>query len=387
MWHMLAPEELALKERCRRFADEVIAPRAAEYDRSAAFPHDVHERAWEAGLMNIGIPEELGGRGCSHRGVVAGAEELAAACAPIAFTMGFNHGALQPVLHAGTEAQKDRFVRDLLQRRGYASLCFTEEDRSGSFLMALGTRAERTRAGWRITGTKVMTGNGTVASVFFVLAETFEGDERRGLTLFAVPRGPGVEVGENTQKVGFRCLPTPTIRFDGVEVPDENVIGEVGDAETVLMRTLEYMRFGGSSVILGISVAALRAAVAWVEERQVYPGEPLAQKTHVQLQLAELYTDIQAVRHLLWHAADLLDRGRRCSAETSMAKLAASRLAVRATNEVVQLMGWRGIDARFGMEKRLRDARVTTIYEGTSEIQLLHIWREVRRSAHEGGSF
>jgi alkylation response protein AidB-like acyl-CoA dehydrogenase len=388
VWDLLTPEERAFKERCRRFAEEVIAPRAAEHDRTAAYPHEVHALAWDAGLMNVGIPRALGGQGLSHRACVVGAEELAAACAPIAFTLGFNHGALQPVLQAGTDAQKERWVRELLARRGYAALCFTEEDRSGSYLMALSTRADRAPGGgWRIRGRKVMTGNGTVASVYFVLAETFEGERRLGLTLFIVPRGPGVVVGDNTRKVGFRCLPTAPIAFEDVEVPAENVIGEVGDAEGVLMRTLDYMRFGGSSVILGIAVASLRAAVPWAEERLVYPGEPLAQKSHVQLLLADLYAEVQSVRHLLWRAASLLDAGRPCSAETSMAKLAASRLAVRATNEVVQLMGWRGIDDRFGMEKRLRDARVTTIYEGTSEIQLLHIWREARRSAHADGWF
>ncbi len=384
MLDLLSPEERAFRERCRRFAADVIAPRAAEHDRTAEFPHEVHAAAWDAGIMNAGLPREWGGGGATHKAVVAGAEELAAACAPIAFTLGFNHGALQPVLHAGTDAQRGRFVRDLLAGRGYASLCFTEEDRSGSFIMDVGTRAEHTGSGFRITGRKVMIGNGTVAGVFFVLADTWAGGERRGLSLFAVPRGPGVEDGPNPEKLGFRCLPTPAVRFDGALVPEDAVVGAVGDAESVLLRTLDYMRFGGSSVILGIAVGALRAALPWVDERIVYPGERLAQKSHVQLLLADLYAEVQAVRLQLWRAADLLDRGLPCSAETSMAKLAASRLAVRATNEVVQLMGWRGIDARFGLEKRLRDARVTTIYEGTSEIQLLHIWREMRRAAREG---
>src|SRR4051794_23209828 len=119
MWDLLTPEERAFKERCRRFAEEAIAPRAAEHDRTAAFPREVHALAWEVGLVNVGIPRELGGGGLSHRAVVAGAEELAAACAPIAFTLGFNHGALQPVLRAGTPEQKERWVRELGARRGY----------------------------------------------------------------------------------------------------------------------------------------------------------------------------------------------------------------------------------------------------------------------------
>jgi len=381
---MLTPEERDFRARCRRFAAEEIAPRAAHHDRTREFPREVHLAARRAGILNVGLPRALGGGGLSRRGVVAGAEELAAACAPIAFTLGFNHGALEPVIHAGTDDQRRRFVTELTAEGGYASLCFTEEDRSGSYIMDVGTRAEREGDALTITGRKVMTGNGSVAQVYFVLADTYDRGERQGLSLIAVERGPGVVVEEPPAKMGFRCLPTPSIRFERARAPLANVIGEVGDAESVLLRTLDTMRFGGASVILGIAVGALRAAMPWVAERVVYPGERLSQKSHVQQVLAELYAETHAVRLLLWRAADLLDRGLPCSAETSMAKLLASRLAVRATNEVVQLFGWRGIDERFGIEKRARDARVTTIYEGTSEVQLAGIFREMSRAHAEG---
>ncbi len=392
MWDLLSPAELEWKAVCRRFAAEAIAPRAREYDERNDFPRAVHERARapEWGLLNTAIPEALGGRGMTHRALVVGGEELAAACAPIAFTMGFNHGALRPVLEAGTEEQKGRFVRDLVGRGGYAAIALTEEGTSGSNLLAeVATRAVSTPGGYSIRGAKCMVGNGAVADLFVVLADTVVDGRRRGPSFFVVPRGAeGVRVGPNPLKIGFRALTTPTVHLDDVEVPPENVLGAVGGAEDVLLRSLDYIRFGGASVILGIAVGALRDVVPWVEERRVYPGEPLVAKSHVQLDLADLYTQVQLVRLMLWRAADLLDAGKPCSTETSMAKLAASRLAVEATNRVVQMHGWRGLvadDDRFRAEKRLRDARVTTVYEGTSEVQLLHIFRELRRSAQAGG--
>jgi alkylation response protein AidB-like acyl-CoA dehydrogenase len=385
MWDLLTDEERAWKRTCRRFATEVIEPRYRRYDQENAFPREVHERAYQAGLMNVGFAETLGGRGMSHRALVVGGEELAAVCSPTAFTMGFNHGALQPVLHAGTDEQRGRFVRDLLASQGYASICLTEAAVSGSNLMGLNTRAVRTGRGWSLSGTKVMVGNGCEASLFVVLADAVVDGKRRGPTFFVVPRGAGVRVGPNTDKIGFRCVTTPTVVFEEVELTDEHRLGEVGEAERVLLATLDYIRFGGAAVILGIVVGALRDVVPWVGDRRVYGDEPLVAKSHVQLELAEIYTGVRSVRHLLWRAAELLDRRAPCSVETSMAKLSASRLAVDATNRIVQLYGWRGIDREYAIEKRMRDARVTTIYEGTSEIQLLNIFRELTRSIADGG--
>jgi alkylation response protein AidB-like acyl-CoA dehydrogenase len=177
------------------------------------------------------------------------------------------------------------------------------------------------------------------------------------------------------------------VEFDGAFVSDDAVIGEVGGAEQVLLHTLDYIRFGGASVILGIVVGALRELGSWLEQRRVYGGERLVDRSHVQLLLGDLFTEVRAVRMLAWRAADLLDAGRPCSLETSMAKLRASQLAVRATNEIVQLYGWRGIDADYGIHKRLRDARVTTIYEGTSEVQQLNVFRLMRDSLAPDGDF
>ncbi len=387
MWGALSPELLALKERCAAFAREVIVPARDRHDRDRTHPKDVVAAAHERGLMDLALPRELGGQGLSFMHVAVAGEELAAACAPTAFVMGFNHGSLRPIVRFGTPEQRRRFVTELLARRGHASLCMTEPEASGSSLLQLRTLARaQGDGGWRLSGEKVMTGNGCVAELFLVLAETEDARGRpRGQTFFAVPRGPGVEVGENADKVGFRCLTTPALRFRDVALGDEHVIGGVGQAEAVLLDALDFMRFGGAPVILGLTVGALRDVLPWLEERQVGQGEPLVNRGEVQQALGGLMAEVQAVRGLMWRVAELLDRGEPCSVETASTKLLASELALRATHQCVQLMGWRGLDARWPAAKRWRDARATTIYEGTSEVQRLNLGRALRRSLHGEG--
>jgi alkylation response protein AidB-like acyl-CoA dehydrogenase len=386
MWDQLSDDERAWKETCRRFATEVIEPVYRQCDQENRFPREVHEAAYAQGLMNIALPSELGGGGRSYKILAVGGEELAAVCSPTAFGMGFNHGALQPVLYAGTDAQKQRFVKDLLERRGYAALCLTEPDASGSDLMAVKTTAVRTGDGWVLNGTKAMVGNGVEAELYLVLADVEENGRRRGPTFFAVPRTDGVNVGENTDKLGFRCVTTPTVRFENVALTDEHVIGDLGQAELILLWTLDFIRFGGASVILGIVVGGLRHIVPWLEQRRVAGGVPLITKSDVQMTLGRIHAEVQVVRMLMWRAAELIDQGKSCALETAVAKYKGSELAVDATGSFVQMLGWRGIDNDYPAHKRLRDARVTTLYEGTSQIQLLNIFRELRRSVHTGGA-
>jgi alkylation response protein AidB-like acyl-CoA dehydrogenase len=386
MWRALSPELLAWKETCRAFAREVIAPQAARWDRENAHPAPVVAEARARGLVDVAFPVELGGRGLSLLHVAVGGEELAAACAPTAFVLGFNHGALRPIVRAGTPEQRQAFVRDLLRRGGHASLCLTEEGASGSNLLQVKTLARETAGGWVLSGEKCMVGNGTVSELYLVLAETEDArGRRRGPSFFAVPRGPGVEVGENTDKLGFRCVTTPTVRFREVALGSEHLIGGAGQAEAVLLDTLDFIRFGGAAVILGIVVGGLRELVPWLEERRVAPDDPLVTKGDVQQELGQLLAEVQAVRGLMWRAAGLLDQGQECAVETASAKLLASELAVRATGQFAQWLGWRGVDAAWPAQKRLRDARATTIYEGTSQVQRLNLARALRRSVHGDG--
>ena len=384
-WAGLSSEEITWKEKCRRFADEIVRPTYRRLDEKSKFPTEIHAAAHDWGLMNASIPLELGGQGMSHRAIAIGGEELGAVCAPTAFTLGFNQGSLQPVLYAGTSEQKQVFVRDLLARREYASLCMTEPDASGSDLLSIRTLARRSDRGWILNGEKCMIGLGTEASVFFVFAATEISGARGGFSLFAVPRGDGVSIGADVDKLGFRCVPTPSITFNDVEVPLENLIGPVGQAELILLRTLDFMRFGGAPVILGLVVGGLREIIPWIEQRRTAQGEVLLNKSNIQMKLGRIYGELQSVRLLLWRAAGLIDSGLPCGPETVIAKYQASAIAIEATQEFVQLLGWRGLDAEYPAQKRLRDARATAIFEGTNEIMLLHAFRDLRRQVHTGG--
>ena len=361
--------------RCRRFAREVILPHRDRHDADRSFPTAVHEAAHAAGLIHVGFPPEHGGAGLSHRTMVLGGLEMARVCAPITFTLAFNHGALRPAMIAGTDAQRQRLVTDLLAAGGYASWCMTEPDVAGSNLLAIRTRAVRVPGGWELTGHKCMVGMGTQASVFFVLADAVDSGQRLGPTLFAVPRGPGVTVGENTHKLGFRCLPTPDVIFDGAPLTDDAIIGQPGGGVPVLLDSLDYMRLGGGVVTLGLALGALDDVRPWLADREVYGGARLGDESYVQVTVGRLLARVDAVRGLLLQVADALDAGRPCAREASALKLLAADLALDATSQATQLHGWRGIDGRYPAEKRLRDARQTSIYEGTSEIQAMNLFR------------
>jgi alkylation response protein AidB-like acyl-CoA dehydrogenase len=371
----MTDDDRAFVEDCRRFAADVLAPNTRRWDEANAFPVEAHDEARRRGIAYAGLPRELGGRGVSHEGLVRGGLEMARVCAPATFTLAFPHGSLRPLLVAGTTAQRDRWVRDLVADGGHASWCMTEPDRAGSNLLSIGARAVRVDGGFRIDGHKVMVGMGTVARVFFVLTEAWDGDRRLGPTIFAVPRGPGVHVGENPPKIGFRCLPTPDVRFEGVVVPPDAVVGGVGGGVPVLLDSLDTMRLGGGVVILGLVKGALDDARPWLHEREIYGGQRLSDASHVQILLGRLLGRLEAAEALLIAVARDLDAGRRVGRQLAALKLVASDLAIEATSEVAQLWGWRGVREDHSATRRLRDARQTSIYEGTNEVLAMNLFR------------
>ncbi|MHC4829628.1 MAG: acyl-CoA dehydrogenase family protein [Planctomycetota bacterium] len=377
MRRTLTADEAAFRDLSRRFANEVIEPNYLRFDRENRFPDTVHDEAHSRGLLNVCVPRELGGSGVSYKAMAEGGLELAKVCPAVAFTLGFNHGALRPILFAGTAEQKQRFVREHIeQHRGYTGLALTEPDVAGSNLIASATRADRIAGGWVIAGTKCMVGMGTVAQQYVVLANTFVNGRRVGLSFFIVPRTESVEVGLNTDKLGFRAVPTPQVTFHDVRLTDEHLLGVVGEAEPILYDTLHFIRYGGGIVILGAIEGALYESVPWLEERKVLGGRRLLQASHVQLALGRAYAELESLKLLLRRVADLLDRGLPVGEESAALKLLASQLAVRAARELVQMHGWRGIDAEYAVQKRFRDAQQTTIFEGTSETLQLKLCAE-----------
>lgn len=361
--------------RCKLFARDVISPRYREYEKLNSFPSEIHKAAHEWNLMNAGFPPELGGHGIKHSALARGGVEMARVCAPTAFSLGFNHGALRPVLREGTKWQKQVFIRELLEENGYASWCMTESETSGSNLMAIQTRAMKVRGGWMINGKKVMTGNGSAAGLFLVLADAWEGDRRIGLSIFAVPKTPEIEVGANPDKLGFRCLPTPDVSFNEVFVDGKHIIGAPGAGLPILVDSLDYMRLGGGIITLGIATGAIEDLMPWLERRKVYGEGRLSEQSHQQIQIGRLLGHMTSLEVLVLHVASLLDQGKQVGQESASVKLVGSELAIKITDVVMQFHGWRGTDSRYGIEKRFRDARETAIYEGTNEILAMNIFR------------
>ncbi len=355
---------------CTAFAAEVLAPRVQALDQANVFASALHDLAHERGLTLAGLPKALGGAGVSHRALVDGGVALARVCAPAAFSLGFDHGTVRPLLAAGRTEQ----VQDLVATRTHVSWCMTEPDTAGSNLLAVQSTAERVPGGWRVTGEKCMVGNGTAAGLFLVLAHAIDDGERLGPTLLAVPRGPGVAVGDNTDKIGFRCLPTPTVRFDGVLASESSLLAPPGLGLPLLLDSLDYMRLGGGIVTVGLVEGALGDLLPWLRDREVHGGR-LVDRSHVQVTVGRLLARLRAVRGLLHTVADSLDAGRPATTDAAAVKLLGADLALDATRAAVQLSGWRGIDRRWPAEKRLRDAQQAAIYEGTSEVQAMNLFR------------
>ena len=383
MHHDLSQDEIDFRDKCKTFSREVIQPNVIKFDRENRFPDLVHDEAEKRNLLNVCIPKELGGQGISFKAMAEGGYEMAQACPAITFTMGFNHGAMRPIIYAGTEEQKDLFIRQPIEKnRGYTALALTEKDVSGSNLIAVKTRAEKTDRGWVISGNKSMVGMGTEAQQFLVLAETWVNGRNVGLTFFNVPRTGAVDVSSNTDKLGFRAVPTPDVTFNNVEIDEINRIGEIGEAEPILFHTLDFIRYGGGIIILGTIEGLLRELIPWLESREVFGNEKLIGKSWIQTILGETYAKHQSLRLLLRRVADLLDKGISATEESAVLKLLSSELAVSAASKVMPMYGWRGIDNEFPIQKRFRDAQQTTIFEGTSgilQIGLCHsLLRKIR---------
>lgn len=356
---------------CELFARDVISPRVASLDHAAVFAADVHQLAETVGLRHAGLPKSVGGMGVTHHALVTGGIPLAMACAPTAFSVGFNHGTLRPLLRAGRHEQ----VKSLVEAGTLVSWCMTEPDVSGSNLLGVRTRADRVPGGWRLNGHKCMVGNGTAAGLFLVLAQAFDDGDALGPSLLSVPLGEGIEVGENTQKLGFRCLPTPDVVFRDVFVPSTSILGEPGGGLPLLLDSLDYMRLGGGIVTVGLTRGALGDLLPWLREREVYGGRRLVDESYVQVTVGRLLARLRSVETLLYAVADALDAGRAPTQDAAALKLLGADLAIDTTDTAVQLMGWRGIDARWPAEKRQRDARQAAIYEGTSEVQAMNLFR------------
>jgi acyl-CoA dehydrogenase len=372
----LTDEQRALRELAHDFAEREIRPKAAEYDEHQTHPADVIAKAHEVGLMNPHLPAELGGAGLGgFDGALIG-EELCWGCSGIGTSIVANILGALPVLLAGTDEQKHDWLAPLLAEPILCSFALTEPG-AGSDVSGIQTTAVRNGDDYVLNGSKMFITNAGQADWFTVFASTDLSAGHRGLTAFVVPRkADGVTIEKHLDKMGQRATDTSALAFEDVKVPAANRLGEEGEGFKIAMQTLDNTRPGTAAGAVGVARAAFEHAVAYSKERVQF-GQPIAMNQGVNFLVADMATEIEAARLLVWQAAWLLDQGKRATLESSYAKRFAADTAMKVTTDAVQIFGGYGYIKEYPVEKLMRDAKLFQIYEGTSQIQRLVIAREI----------
>lgn len=360
----------------REFAQKEMKPNAAKYDKGDEFPEDVMRKAFQAGFLTCTIPREYEGGGLSDLDTVIISEELAAGCAGMYTTMMVNALAYAPIILFGTDEQKKTFLTPQTEKMSFASFCLTERE-AGSDAGNIKTKAEKVSDEYIINGSKCFISNGGIASIYIVFALTNPEKGARGSSAFIVPREtPGLTVGKTEDKMGHRASNTVELFFDDVKVPAKNLLSKEGMGFIIAMNTLDRTRAPVGAAGVGVARAAMEYAIDYAKTRIQF-GRPIALLQHIAFKIAQMATEINAARHLVWHAAWLLDHNQPFGKESAMAKCFGSDVAMRVTTEALQIFGGYGYMKDYPMEKLMRDAKLLQIYEGTNEIQRLIISREV----------
>lgn len=372
-------QELLVRS-ARDYATRVLAPKAAEIDREERFPREELKGLADLGLLAVNVPAEYGG---SEAGVVCYAlamQEVAKACASTAVTMAVTNMVGEVIAHFGTEAQRQQHCTRLANGEYAAGAFALSEPGAGSDPGAMGTTATLDGDHYVLNGAKQWITSGSHAGVFVVWARTGDKEQfpgTRGISCFLVEGGtPGLKVGKPEDKLGIRGSNTVPLLFENCRIPASSLLGSLNGGFKIAMMALDGGRIGISSQAIGIARAALEASVAYTKERKQF-GKAISDFQATQWKLADMKADIDAAHLLSLRAASLKETKQPFSREASMAKLFASEMAVRCTNHAVQMFGGYGYTKEFPVERHLRDARVTTIYEGTSEVQRIVIARSV----------
>ncbi|ABG05409.1 butyryl-CoA dehydrogenase [Rubrobacter xylanophilus DSM 9941] len=371
----LSGEQREVRERAAEFADREVAPGARERDLNDVYPREVFEKLAGMGFMGLCVPEEYGGAGRDFLSYVLAIEELSRADAGVGVTLAVHTSAgTLPILAYGTEEQKRRWVPPLARGERVGCFALTEPE-AGSDAAAIEARAERVEGGYRISGHKQWITNGRVAGTMILFARAPE-----GVTAFIVPMdAEGVSLGKHARKMGVISATTDDVLLDGVFVPEEDRLGEEGKGLRVALGTLDPGRIGIAGQALGIAEAAFRCAAEHAVRRRAF-GRPIAEHQAISFKLADMQVKIRAARLLAYEAAWMKDRGMRVTEAGARAKLYASQVANEVAYEAVQILGGRGyMKDESPVERLYRDARVTEIYEGTSEVQRIVLSRSILR--------
>lgn len=371
----LTEEHQMVKEMARDLADRVIAPRAAELDKTGQYPMENFKVLAENGLMGIPFPEEYNGAGADYLSYVLALEEICRACASTGVTMSVQTSlAGAPLNQFGTHEQKQKYLAPLCAGETIGAYSLSEVA-AGTDAASLKCRAVKDGDDYLLTGTKMWVTNGYYADTYIVYATLDPSLGHKGITAFIVEKGtPGFTFGKKEDKLGIRASSTYELVFDNCRVPAANRLGDEGQGFKIAMWTLDGGRIGIAAQAVGIAQAALDQAVKYTQERQQF-GKSISDNQAIQFYLAEMATDIEAARQLIHRAAYLKDQGKNHTQAASMAKLFASETAMWVSTKGVQLHGGYGFTTDFPAERFMRDAKITEIYEGTSEVQRMVIAR------------
>jgi butyryl-CoA dehydrogenase len=369
----LTDEQRMIQEMARNFAQKEVLPKAAELDESGRYPGELVKQMAELGLLGVAVPEEYGGAGMDNVCYAIAMEEIARACASTAVIMSVNNSLVcDPLLKFGTEEQKKKYLVPLASGRKLGCFGLTEPG-AGSDAGSQKTTAVRNGDHYVLNGTKNFITNAPEADICILFAMTDKEKKHKGITTFILDmRLQGVTIGKHEKKMGIKASPTASIILEDVRIPAGDRLGNEGDGFKIAMGTLDGGRIGIASQAIGIARASLEDALAYAKERKQF-GQSIAEFQAIQWMLADMATEIDAARLLAYRAAWLKDRKARHSKESAMAKLYASETAMRAGVKGIQIHGGYGYIKEYPAERHFRDAKITEIYEGTSEIQRLII--------------
>jgi alkylation response protein AidB-like acyl-CoA dehydrogenase len=373
----LTDDQRMIRDAARDFATEVLAPHAGQWDRDAALPDEVVRQLGELGLLGMIVPAEWGGTFSDYVAYALAIEEIAAGCASCSTLMAVHNSVgCGPILAFGTDAQKDEYLPKLATGEMIGAFALTEPQ-AGSEANNLKTRAVERDGQWVLSGAKQFTTNGARAGMAIVFAVTDPELGKKGLSAFIVPTNtPGFNVGRPEHKMGIRASDTCPISLEDCAIPAGNLLGARGEGLKIALANLEGGRIGIAAQAVGIARAAFDAARAYSHERVQF-GKPIKEHQSVATLLADMQTNLNAARLLVLHAARMRTEGLPCLSEASQAKLFASEMAERVCSQAIQIHGGYGYLEDYPVERHYRDARITQIYEGTSEVQRMVIARQL----------
>jgi alkylation response protein AidB-like acyl-CoA dehydrogenase len=375
----LSEDQQLIRDSVKDFVERHVAPDVKERDASKQFPHEIVKKLGEQGFLGMVHPEKYGGGGVGHVSFCLALEEIARWDASLALTVA-SHTSLASghIALAANESQKEKYLTPLAQGEKLGAWCLTEPG-SGSDASGMKTTAVKEGDKWILNGSKIFITQGSVGDTYVVLAKTDPDKGTKGISAFIVEREfDGVEPGGKMEKLGMNSSDTTEVVFEDVEVPEENLLGELGKGFVDTMKVLDGGRIGIGALSVGIARGALEESMKYAGERKQF-GSPIGDFQAIEKKLADMATEIDAARFLVHRAAWLKDQGKPFTKEVSMAKLFASELAVRAADEAVQIHGGYGYIKEYHVERFLRDAKLMTIGEGTSEVQRMIIARELKK--------